>query len=172
MKKTARKHVSQQAAAEEQPQSRKSVFREYAEALIIAVILALLIRTFVVQAFNIPSGSMIPTLLVGDHVLVSKFIYRFTDPKRGDVIVFVSPQDGKTDLIKRIVGVPGDRIWMKRKQIFINGKPLEEHYTLKNENHIEPAIVSRRGRASNCSYSWRIVCKTRAVSSAGSTSGG
>ncbi len=102
---------------------KKSVVREYAEAILIAVLLALLIRTFVVQAFKIPSGSMIPTLLVGDHILVNKFIYRFRDPARGDVVVFKYPVDEHRDFIKRVIGVGGDDVYIKDRQIFINCRP-------------------------------------------------
>ena len=117
---------------------RKSVVREYAEAIIIAVMLALFIRTFVVQAFKIPSGSMKPTLLVGDHILVNKFIYGiklpFADktlvelgkPKRGDVIVFKFPNDPKKDYIKRVIGLPGDKVQLINKRLFINGTPVED----------------------------------------------
>src|SRR5512135_2604522 len=117
--------------AEEAPVYKKSVIREYAESIIIAVILALFIRTFLVQAFKIPSGSMEDTLAIGDHILVNKFLYGskipFTDkriltirePRRGDVIVFVFPKDeedkqlhfwNKKDFIKRIIGTPGDKV--------------------------------------------------------------
>jgi signal peptidase I len=102
---------------------KKSVLREYTEAILVAVLLALLIRTFVVQAFKIPSGSMIPTLLVGDHILVNKFIYRFTDPKRGDVIVFKFPVDESRDFIKRIIAVGGEDLYIKDQKIYINCKP-------------------------------------------------
>jgi signal peptidase I len=117
---------------------RKSVLREYVEAIVIAVILALFIRTFVVQAFKIPSGSMKPTLLVGDHILVNKFIYGikipFTDktiinlgkPKREDVVVFKYPLDTKKDYIKRVIGLPGDKIELANKQLHINGKVIDD----------------------------------------------
>ena len=117
---------------------RKSVVREYAEAIAIAVVLALFIRTFVVQAFKIPSGSMKPTLLVGDHILVNKFIYGikipFTDktliklsrPQHGDVIVFKYPLDTKKDYIKRVIGLPGDRIELSEKQLIINGQIVDD----------------------------------------------
>src|SRR5208337_350656 len=82
----------------------RSVLREYAEALIIAVLLALVIRTFVVQAFKIPSGSMLPTLQIGDHILVSKFLYYFQPIRRGEIIVFKFPQDESRDFIKRVIG--------------------------------------------------------------------
>jgi signal peptidase I len=105
---------------------KKSVLREYTEAILVAVLLALLIRTYVVQAFKIPSGSMIPTLLVGDHILVNKFIYQFTDPKRGDVIVFKFPVDESRDFIKRIIAVGGEDLFIKDQKIYINCKPPDE----------------------------------------------
>ncbi len=115
----------------------KSVFREYAESIAIAVILALLIRTFIVQPFKIPSGSMEDTLAIGDHLLVSKFIYgtmvpfmgqrilKIRDPKRGDVIVFEYPLDADKDFIKRVIGVPGDEIEIRHKKVYVNGKAYE-----------------------------------------------
>lgn len=118
----------------------KSVFREYFEAICVAILLALFIRTFVVQAFKIPSGSMLPTLLIGDHLLVNKFIYGirvpFTgkvvipikSPERGDVVVFRFPKDRSIDYIKRVVGTPGDKVEIKDKKVFINGKPIIESH--------------------------------------------
>ena len=128
----------------------KSVVREYAEAILIAVVLALLIRTFVVQAFKIPSGSMIPTLIIGDHILVNKFIYGlhlpFTDatvfamtlPKRGDVIVFKYPEDESKDFIKRVIGEPGDTLEVKDKELYVNGKTLNEPYVIHQDPTIFP----------------------------------
>ena len=122
------------------PARRKSLVREYVEAIAIAILLALVIRTFVVQAFTIPSGSMMDTLLVGDYILVNKFLYGpelpFTDthlpglraPQRGDIIVFKYPQDEKRDFIKRIIGVPGDTVQVRGNQVFVNGKALDEPY--------------------------------------------
>jgi len=116
------------------------VSRENIEAIVIAVVLALFIRTFIVQAFKIPSGSMQPTLLIGDHILVNKFIYGvgipFTDkklfdinkPERGDVIVFIYPEDESKDYIKRVIGLPGDTINIINKQIFINDKPYHDEF--------------------------------------------
>lgn len=116
--------------------ARKSPAREYGESISIAVIIALLLRAFVVEAFKIPSGSMIPTLEVGDHIFVNKFIYglrlpltnirlvSFGSPKRGDVVVFVYPQDESKDFIKRVVAVGGDRIEVKQNVIYLNEKPI------------------------------------------------
>jgi signal peptidase I len=104
---------------------KKSVLREYTEAILVAVLLALLIRTFVVQAFKIPSGSMIPTLLVGDHILVNKFVYRFRDPVRGDVIVFKYPVDESRDFIKRIIALGGEDLYIRDQKIYVNCRPPE-----------------------------------------------
>lgn len=121
---------------------RKSTAREWLEALAVAVLLALVIRTFVIQAFKIPSGSMIPTLLVGDHILVSKFIYGVRIPvldtwvigpwvpKRQDVIVFKYPHDESRDFIKRVIGLPGDVVEVRGRQAYVNGEPLDEEVYL------------------------------------------
>ena len=105
---------------------KKSVVREYVEAVLIAVALALLIRHFVVQAFKIPSGSMVPTLLVGDHLLVNKFIYRFRSPRRGEIVVFKFPQDRETDFIKRVIALPGEEVALKDGRLLINGVETED----------------------------------------------
>ncbi len=110
------------------PETKKPVWREYAEAIVISLALAFLIRTFVIQAFKIPSGSMLPTLLVGDHLLVNKFIYRFRDPRRGDIVVFKFPQDRKTDFIKRVVAVEGEKVELKDRKVYIDGRPIDEPY--------------------------------------------
>lgn len=112
----------------ENSKGRKSVLWEYIEAIVIAVILAFIIRKFVIQAYKIPSGSMLETLQIGDHILVNKFIYRFKEPKRGDIIVFKYPGDKKRDFIKRLIGLPGDKLEVKNKKVFINDKPLNEPY--------------------------------------------
>ncbi len=125
------------------------VIKEYIEALAIALILAFFIRAFVVQAFKIPSGSMLPTLQIGDHLLVNKFIYGikipFIDkviipistPKHGDVVVFKFPLDESKDFIKRVIGVPGDVIEIKNKVVYRNGKRLKEPYV----QHVSPVII-------------------------------
>jgi len=118
---------------------RQNIILEYAQAIIIAFILAMFIRTFFIQAFKIPSGSMINTLLIGDHLLVNKFYYGVRNPfnrgqlwikgkeiKRGDVIVFVYPVDKTKDFIKRTIGIPGDTVQIINKKVFVNGKPIDE----------------------------------------------
>jgi len=134
-------------------QPKKNIFREYGEAILIAVILALFIRTFVVQAFKIPSGSMKPTLLVGDHILVNKFIYGVKlpfsditlipvrDPKRGDIVVFEFPEDPKKDFIKRVIAVAGDTVQIRNKKVYINDKPMDDPYG----THLDPHSI--RGEA-------------------------
>lgn len=92
--------------------------------LIVIVMIVLLIRAFVAQAYNIPSGSMKPTLLVGDFILVNKLVYRFSEPQRGDIVVFKYPIDPNIDFIKRIVALPGEQVEVRNNQVFINGKPL------------------------------------------------
>lgn len=132
---------------EEEPKSRhikkKSTLREFVEAVAVAVVLALFIRTFVVQAFKIPSGSMKPTLKVGDHILVNKFIYGvkiplvretlipISEPEREDVIVFIYPVNKSKDFIKRVIGLPGEQIEIRGEKIYINGELYEDpcgHY--------------------------------------------
>ncbi len=145
-------------------EKQKSLVREYVEAIFIALLLALFIRTFVVQAFKIPSGSMIPTLLIGDHILVNKFIYgiknpingstviSFKKPARNDVIVFKYPKNPKQDYIKRVIGLEGDRIEIKNKKVFVNNEPFEDkfgvhldkstHYNSPRDNY-GPVIVPK-----------------------------
>lgn len=122
----------------------KSVVREYAEAIIIAVLLAVFIRSYVLQAFKIPSGSMLPTLQIGDHLLVNKFIYGTKIPfkdrrilswkhiKRGDIVVFKFPKDRSVDYIKRVIGTPGDIVQVSNKKLQINGNIIDDphaHFT-------------------------------------------
>ncbi len=140
---------------------KKSSIRETIEAVVTAFLIAIVIRTFVIQAFKIPSGSMIPTLLVGDHILVNKFLLGtpvdipFTninlfhmpglrDPKRGDVIVFKYPEDPTRDFIKRVIGIGGDVVMEKDKNIFVNGRRLVEPYVQHVDNEIKPGQSDRR----------------------------
>ncbi len=135
-----------------QGKQKKSQLRDWTEALIVAAILALIIRTFVVQAFKIPSGSMEDTLLIGDHLLVNKFIFgthlpfadepilKIRDPERGDIIVFEFPEDRdksyfkRRDFIKRVIGLPGDTIEIRNKNVYVNG-----------ERYITPEAVYKDG---------------------------
>lgn len=122
---------------------RKSIIREWVEVIVISVSLFLLIRTFGVQAFKIPSGSMLPTLQIGDHILVSKFIYWFTEPKRGDIIVFKYPKDKTRDFIKRAVGLSGETLQINEQEVYVNESPLKESYAYHQEelsiaNYISP----------------------------------
>ena len=130
---------------------RKSTIREYIEAILIALLLALFIRTFVVQAFKIPSGSMLNTLLIGDHILVNKFIYGIKDPfsgntwipvkkpGRGDIVVFKYPLNPSQDYIKRVVGTEGDQIEIKNKKVYVNGEPQDDSYAIFLDSKIRPA---------------------------------
>jgi signal peptidase I len=135
---------------------RKSTFREYVEAILIALLLALFIRTFVVQAFKIPSGSMLNTLLIGDHILVNKFIYGvknplngntwipFKKPGRKDIVVFKYPVNPDQDYIKRVIGVEGDTIEIKDKKVYVNGELQVEDYAIFLDNKVLPANVQSR----------------------------
>jgi len=137
-------------------QSQKSVIRENIEAIVIAILLALFIRTFIVQAFKIPSGSMLPTLQIGDHLLVSKFIYGvkmpftgatlipISDPKPNDIVVFQYPKDPSLDYIKRVIAVAGDTVEIRDKKILINGKPFEDQHGVFLDPRIPPAALDPR----------------------------
>jgi len=136
--------------------SQRRVFQEYSEALAVAIILAILIRALFVQAFKIPSGSMIPTLLIGDHILVNKLVYgiripftdarwpKFRDPERGDVIVFVYPEDRTKDFIKRVVAVGDETVEIKNKIVLIDGKPVSNPYARFYSNSVIPGDISLR----------------------------
>ena len=119
---------------------QKSTLREYFESILVAVVLALFVRTFVFQAFKIPTGSMKPNLLVGDHLIVNKFIFAPTASvlerallpmrpiERGDIIVFKYPEEPERDFIKRVIGLPGDTLELQNQTVSINGQPLTEPY--------------------------------------------
>jgi signal peptidase I len=106
----------------------KGKLYENLKSLAVALILALLIREFIVQSFHIPSGSMIPTLLIGDFILVDKITYRLREPERGDVVVFHFPLNEETYYVKRIVGVPGDKVQVIDGTLYINGKPCKYQF--------------------------------------------
>jgi signal peptidase I len=137
-------------------EKKKSTIREYAEAIIVALALALFIRTFVVQAFKIPSGSMEPTLQIGDHILVNKFIYGvkipFTsiqlfsleEPRRGDVLVFIYPLDQSKDFIKRVVAVEGDTVKLVNKKLSINGTEVPDPHAVYTEESALSGEVQKR----------------------------
>jgi signal peptidase I len=122
------------------PPFKKSIAREYLESIVVAVILALFIRTFAVQAFKIPTGSMIPNLLIGDHLIVNKLVYSPSfsplesallgkrEIRRGDVVVFKYPEDPTRDFIKRVIGLPGETIEVRGRQVLVDGKPIDEPY--------------------------------------------
>lgn len=134
----------------------KSKVREYAEAIIIAVVIALFIRTFIVQAFKIPSGSMKPTLQIGDHILVSKFIYGvkipfiqktlipISDPQRTDIVVFIYPEDRSKDFVKRVIAVGGDTVEIRNKKIYLNGLPYQDKYGVYTDDAIIPGAAQPR----------------------------
>ncbi|GBD26837.1 Signal peptidase I T [bacterium HR30] len=137
--------------------SKKSRLRQNIESLVVALLVALAIRATVVEAFWVPSGSMLPTIQIGDHLFVNKLAYGFhidipftgivipitqwSHPKRGDIVVFVSPNDGKTDLIKRVVAVAGDKVEVRQKKLFINDEPAPDpyaHYKYPYDVHAVP----------------------------------
>jgi signal peptidase I len=142
---------------DETASTMKKIFsRENIEAVVIAVVLALFIRTFVIQAYKIPSGSMLETIQLGDHILVNKFIYgikipfihktliHITNPKRGDIIVFIPPNDPDKDYIKRVIGIPGDVIEIKNKQLYRNGKLVKEPYVMHTDPNVYPRSFGPR----------------------------
>jgi signal peptidase I len=147
-------------AADTQPEvkkkSNRTIFQEYSEAFVVAVVLAIIIRALLVQAFKIPSESMWPTLLIGDHILVNKFIYGvrvpFTDkrwpvfvsPRRGDVIVFVYPEDRTKDFIKRVVAIGGDTIEIRNKRVILNGQEVPDPHAHYSSNVTYPGDMNPR----------------------------
>ena len=128
---------------------KKSTVREYFESIVIAVILALFVRTWVVQAFKIPTGSMENNLLIGDHLLVNKFVFGpagaerallpMRDIRRRDIVVFKYPNEPQRDFIKRVIGLPGETLELRNKKVYINGEPLDEPYV----HFLEPASDSQ-----------------------------
>ena len=133
---------------------RKSTAREYFESIVIAVILALFVRTWVVQAFKIPTGSMENNLLIGDHLLVNKFVFGpaskigqavlpVRDIRRQDIVVFKYPDEPERDFIKRVIGLPGETIELRNKKVFVNGQPLDEPYVhFLEASHLAAEVTS------------------------------
>lgn len=130
---------------------KKSTLREYFESIVITAVLALFATTFVVQAFKIPTGSMESNLLIGDHLLVNKFVYGlhptalgrvlpYKDLKRGDVVVFKYPNTPEVAYVKRLIGLPGEKVEIVGRTVYIDGEPLEEKYT----QHIDQGSLYER----------------------------
>lgn len=149
-----KKEISPEPEKHTRPQ--KSKLRENIEAILLAILLALFIRTFIVQAFKIPSGSMKQTLQIGDHILVNKFIYGVKIPfwaktiipvkipERGDIIVFKYPKDPDKDFIKRVIGVAGDRIEIIDKQVYVNNELLNNVHAVHTDPRIFPGEFNTR----------------------------
>ncbi|MHB8138862.1 MAG: signal peptidase I [Smithellaceae bacterium] len=154
--KNKSKDMTKEKPKEKASEESKSKVQEFIEAIIIAILIAVVIRTFIIQAYKIPSRSMVPAMLVGDHLLVNKFIYGIkipvirnilipvTNPKRGDIIVFEYPKDRSKDYIKRVIGVSGDKIEIRNKNIFINDKPYKDAFGIYSDTTIYPAMVQPR----------------------------
>lgn len=137
-------------AAVARPRARSkaaSVWRENIESLLWAVALALLIRTFIMAPFKIPSGSMRPTLIEGDRILVNKFIYRFQTPSRGDIVVFRYPEDPKRPFIKRLVAVGGDTIEIKGGKVLVNGEPVTGAAIFETNRYYNQGSFGEPGQA-------------------------
>ena len=140
---------------------KKSTLREYFESIVIAVILALFVRTWAVQAFKIPTGSMENNLLIGDHLLVNKFVFGpslfglehtllpMDEIRRHDVVVFKYPDEPERDFIKRVVGLPGETLELRNKKVYVNGQPLDEPFVhfLEPASDVSGGHVVRRARA-------------------------
>jgi signal peptidase I len=155
---TTKNSTIKSPAAKQLKTKKKNAWRENIEAIVIAIVIAMFIRTFIVQAFKIPSGSMLETLQIGDQILVNKFIYGvkipFTngktlvpvkDPVRGDIVVFKYPEDPSKDFIKRVVAVGGDTLEIKDKQLYVNDKLVtSEPYAIHKDERIIPGNFSTR----------------------------
>ncbi|MEN6507468.1 MAG: signal peptidase I [Smithella sp.] len=150
------KNMPKGLTKEKPAKESKAKVQEFIEAIIIAILIAVVIRTLVIQAYKIPSRSMVPTLLIGDHLLVNKFIYGIkipvirttllpvSNPERGDIIVFIYPNDRSKDYIKRVIGVAGDKIEIKNKNIFINDKLYKDGFGIYSDSVVYPAMVQPR----------------------------
>ena len=147
---------SEKSSEHDRSAEKRGGWRENLEAILVAIVIALFIRTFVVQAFKIPSGSMKQTLQIGDHILVNKFIYGIKipywrktivpvkDPQKGDVIVFKFPEDPEKDFIKRVIGVAGDVVECRNKKLYVNHKPVNHDFGVYTDSHIYPKHVRNR----------------------------
>ena len=139
----------------------KKEVREWTESIIIAVVLALLIRTFIIQAFKIPSGSMTPTLLVGDRIFVNKFIYgaripltdirlpAVREPRRGDIVVFKSPEDPKKDFVKRLIALSGETVEIKEGFIYVNSEPVDKALAIRSVYYYNRGDYGKEGEKIN-----------------------
>lgn len=148
--------VAADGQAKKPAQKKKGVIREYAEAIVVALVLALILRAYVVEAFKIPSGSMIPTLLVGDHLLVNKMVYGvdvpfmdekalvYRNPAIYDIIVFRYPKDPKKNFIKRVIGTAGDVVEIRDKEVFVNGEGIKNSFVQHSEEGVLPSRMSNR----------------------------
>ena len=128
----------------------KSRWRQNLESIVLALVIAFAVRSSVVQAFWVPSGSMLPTIQIGDHIFVNKLAYSFRLPligtqvwkvgdlKRNDIVVFISPVDRSTDLIKRVIAVPGDTVEIKNKKVYVNGEPIPDSHAHFSDKMIKP----------------------------------
>jgi signal peptidase I len=114
-------------------EDKKNKFRETIDSIVVAFVIAMIIRAFCVQAYKIPSGSMLNTLLIGDHIIVNKLAYKFKKPAFQDIIVFEYPLDPAKDFIKRVIGCPGDKIKVENKILYRNGNPVDEKYVIHND---------------------------------------
>jgi signal peptidase I len=147
---------TEKTAETESEYPKKGALRENIEAILVAIVIALFIRTFVVQAFKIPSGSMKQTLQIGDHILVNKFIYGvkipylretiipLKKPDRGDIVVFKYPVDPNKDFIKRVIGIPGDEVEIRDKKLYVNQKWVNHDYGVYTDSRILSASVRPR----------------------------
>jgi signal peptidase I len=137
----------------------KSEAREWIESLIIALVIALFIRTFVIQAFKIPSGSMIPTFNIGDRIFVNKYVYgakvplaglrlpAVKQPQHGDIVVFISPEDKKKDFVKRLIAVGGETVEIKEGRIYIDGRVVDEPASIRSVYYLNGGDYGREGQA-------------------------
>jgi signal peptidase I len=125
----------------------KRIIREYAESLLLAAVLALIIRTFIITPFKIPTGSMQPTLIPGDKIFVNRFIYRFQKPRRGDIVVFRYPENPRRDFIKRLVAFGGEKVEIVRGRLKINGKLVDFPEAFQDIYYVNRGAYGARGQA-------------------------